>query len=549
MTVAPRMAGHALVECLKAHGVERAFGVPGESYLAVLDGLHGSGIRFVNTRHESGASFMAAAFGKMTGRAGVAMVTRGPGATNASIGVHTAMQDSSPMILFVGQVDSRHRGREAFQEIDYRAFFGPVAKWVCEVDHPERLPELVTRAFAVSTSGRPGPVVVSLPEDVLRAETTARVPCAIPAAGGEPSAKAIEQALQLLRTAEAPLVIAGGGGWTNEGREALRRFGEAAGLPIAVAFRSQDLIDNHSPSFVGDAGIGKAQHMRELIDTADLVIALGVRFGEILTDGYTCLSGEWFAEQGASLVHAHVSPAEIGKVAVPDVALIADVNRTAAALAAGEFATGPGWSGRTLRAREAWEASLDAPTSNQALDMAIVMRHLRDVLPADAILTNGAGNFSIWSNRHFLYGPEARLLAPQSGSMGYGVPAAVMAKLVHPERTVVCFAGDGDFQMTGQELATGVAEGAAPIVLVLDNGSYGTIRMHQERDYPGRISGTRLRNPDFAALGQAMGLHGERVDRTQDFPDAFERALASPTGAVLHLRVPGLLGPGRSVKP
>ena len=541
-----RIAGHALVECLKAHGVETAYGVPGESYLAVLDGLHGSGIRFVNTRHESGASFMAAAFGKLTGRPGVAMVTRGPGATNASIGVHTAMQDSSPMVLFVGQIDSRHRGREAFQEIDYRAFFGGIAKWVCEIDHANRVPELVTRAFEAATSGRPGPVVVSLPEDVLKESTSARVRVPPFRAGHVAAEELIAEAERLLRESERPLVIAGGA-WSERGRRKLKAFCEANALPVTVGFRSQDLIDNASPSYVGDAGIGKADHLRDLIEGTDLVIALGIRFGEILTDGYTILTDGWFAERGAKLIHAHAGEAEIGKIVVPDVPLHGDLDATLDAWLEASVPDPDRFRVRTERAHAAWEAALDAPPTDLPLDMGAVMRHLRDVLPDDVILTNGAGNFSTWSNRHFAYGKDARLLAPQSGSMGYGVPAAVMAKIAHPGRTVVCFAGDGDFQMTGMEMATGVAEGAAPIVLVLNNGSYGTIWMHQERDYPGRVSGTALANPDFAALGRAIGCHGERVDRTEDFAAAFERALASPTGAVLDLIVPGLIGPGRVV--
>ena len=509
-----RIAGHVLVECLQAHGVELIFGVPGESYLAVLDGLHGSDIRFVNTRHESGASFMAASYGKLTGKPGVATVTRGPGATNASIGVHTAMQDSSPLVLFVGQIDSRHRGREAFQEIDYRAFFGSVAKWVGEVDYADRMPELVHRAFAIATSGRPGPVVLSLPEDVLRTSTAAVVPRPSAPAVTAPPSNVVADTLALLDASERPLILAGGGGWTAAGRMALRTFAEARNLPVAVAFRSQDLLANDSPSFIGDAGLGKAPRVVEALEQADLVLALGVRFGEILTDGYARLTNDWFVSQNAKLVHAHSSIAELGKIVTPDVALPGDINTTVSVLAsAPAFAPPP--RPHTLAAHKAWEASVDASDTGMALDMSAVMRHLRRELPSDSILTNGAGNFSIWSNKHFAYGAEACLLAPQSGSMGYGIPAAVMAKLVHPERTIVCFAGDGDFQMTASELATGVAEGAAPIVLVVNNGTYGTIRMHQERDFPDRVSGTALANPDFAAIGRAMGMHGERVERTR----------------------------------
>ena len=539
--------GHLLVECLKRHGVELAFGVPGESYLAVLDALHDArnSIRFVNARHEGGAAFMAAAYGKLTGRTGVAMVTRGPGATNASIGVHTARQDSTPMVLFVGQVASGDIGREAFQEIDYRAFFGTVAKWVCEIDRPERIPELVMRAFAVAGSGRPGPVVVSLPEDVLVTETAAQAsePVSIP----EPNAghDVIERALDLLRGAERPLVIAGGGGWNQAGRAALKDFAEAARLPVAVAFRCQDTIDNGSPSYVGDAGLGKAPYMGDLIDEADVILALGVRFGETLTAGYTRFS---MPEPKQRIIHVHASADELGKIVRPQVAVQAGVNATVAALRDGGAVDGSRWAERTAAAHAAWRDALDAPEQKGALDMAAVMRHLRDVLPADAIVTSGAGNFSIWNNKHLDYPAERRLISPQSGSMGYGVPAAVVARMVHPERLTLCLAGDGDFQMTGMELATAAQEGAQPIVLVVNNGMYGTIRMHQERDFPERVVGTELKNPDFAAMARSFGMMGERVERTEDFAGAFERAVASPTGAVLDLAVnPDYLTPAKTV--
>ena len=539
--------GHLLVECLKKHGVDLAFGVPGESYLAVLNALHDArnSIRFVNARHEGGAAFMAAAYGKLTGRTGVAMVTRGPGATNASIGVHTAMQDSTPMVLFVGQVASGDVGREAFQEIDYRAFFGTVAKWVCEIDRADRIPELLMRAFATANSGRPGPVVVSLPEDVLREETNARA--GEPVAITEPNvgANELERVLEMLREAERPLVIVGGGGWNQAGRSALRGFAEAAQLPVAVAFRSQDTIDNASPSYVGDAGLGKAPYMLDLINEADVILALGVRFGETLTDGYTLFD---MPEPSQRIIHVHAGADELGKIVRPALAIHAGVNATVSALRDAGGIDGSRWAERTKAAHEAWRNVLDAPQQDAALDMSLVMKHLREVLPDDAIVTSGAGNFSIWNNRHLDYPADRRMIAPQSGSMGYGVPAAVVAKMVHPERMALCFAGDGDFQMTGMELATAAQEGAGPIVLVVNNGMYGTIRMHQERDYPERVVGTKLDNPDFAAMAESFGMLGLRVERTEDFAEAFERAAASPSGAVIDLMVnPDYLTPGKRV--
>ena len=539
--------GHLLVECLKRHGVELAFGVPGESYLAVLDALHDArnAIHFVNARQEGGAVFMAAAYGKLTGRTGVAMVTRGPGATNASIGVHTAMQDSTPMVLFVGQVASTDIGREAFQEIDYRAFFGPVAKWVCEIDRAERIPELVMRAFAVAASGRPGPVVVSLPEDVLTHETDAEAGEPVEIAEPHPGERQVARALDLLRGAERPLIIAGGGGWNEEGRAALQAFAEAADLPVAVTFRCQDMIDNGSPSYVGDAGLGKAPYMSELLDEADVILALGVRFGETLTDGYRRFA---MPEPKQRIVHVHASADELGKIVRPELAIHAGVNTTLAALRDGGAVDGSRWAERTRQAHATWRSALDAPAQDAALDMAAVMRHLRDVLPKDAIVTSGAGNFSIWNNKHLDYPAGRRMVSPQSGSMGYGVPAAVVARMVHPERLALCFAGDGDFQMTGMELATAAQEKAAPVVLVVNNGMYGTIRMHQERDFPERVVGTELKNPDFSKMAESFGMAGERVERTEDFPAAFERAVASPTGAVIDLVVnPDYLTPARTV--
>ena len=529
-----RTGGQVLVESLIGLGATKAFGVPGESYLAVLDAMHDTAGRldFVMCRHEGGAGFAAAAWGKLTGQPGIAMVTRGPGATNASIGVHTAMQDSAPMILFVGQVGVRHRGREAFQELDYRAVFGPVAKWAVEIDDPDRVPEILSRAWTLAVSGRPGPVVVALPEDMLTAPTDAR-PLASPVEVIEPAPGpgAMDRLRALLAEAQRPAMLVAGCTWTAEGRAALQRFAEDADIPVASVFRFQDLIDNGSPAYVGEAGVGMPPHVRKLLTDADLILGVNVRFGEMTTDAWTLFD---VPDPAQKIVHVHPSADELGKVYRPALAIQAGPNAFAAALDPAPAQRGT-W--RT-DARAAWEASLDLPDLPSPVDMGKVMAHLRDVLPPDAILTNGAGNFTVWPNKFFRYGPAARLLAPQSGAMGYGLPAAVAAKVAHPDRTVICFAGDGDFQMTAAELATARQHDACPVVLVVNNGTYGTIRAHQEKHYPDRVSGTTMtHNPDFAAIARAHGMLGERVETTADFAAAFDRALASPTGAVLDLNV------------
>ncbi|MFO1142889.1 MAG: thiamine pyrophosphate-binding protein [Amaricoccus sp.] len=522
-----------LVESLVALGATKGFGVPGESYLAVLDALHDTRGRldFVLCRHEGGAAFMAAAWGKLTGSPGICFVTRGPGATNASIGVHTAMQDSVPMLLFVGQVGTDMRGREAFQEIDYRAVFGTMAKWAVEIDDADRIPEILARAWTTALTGRPGPAVIALPEDMLTAATEAP-----PLAGlatvheAAPAAAAVEAALALVGAAERPLVLVSGASWSQAGRRALQAWAEASGIPVVAGFRYQDRFDNFSPVYAGEAGVGMPAHVRRLMREADVILAINTRFGEMTTDGYTLLAVPVPAQ---TLIHVHASDREIGKIYQPTLAIHAGPNAFAAALRPVQG----GWGGWRARARADWEAGFDAPEQPSPVDMVKVSAHLREVLPEDAILTNGAGNFTVWPNKFYKFGPEARLLAPQSGAMGYGLPAAVAAKVAHPERVVVCFTGDGDFQMTCQELATAVQAGAQPIVLIVNNGIYGTIRAHQERNYPGRVSGTTMVNPDFTALGRAYGFHAERVARTEDFPAAFARALASKTGAILDLEV------------
>ncbi len=528
-----RNGGQILVQSLLGLGATKAFGVPGESYLAVLDALHDTRGRldYVLCRQEGGAAFMAAAWGKLTGSPGICMVTRGPGATNASIGVHTAMQDSAPMILFVGQVGTDMRGREAFQELDYRAVFGTMAKWVVEVDRVERLPELLSRAWTVALTGRPGPVVMALPEDMLTslsdsAPLTAPLRIAEPA----PESAALSKALASLSGAERPLLMLGGCNWTAEGRGALQAFAEASDIPTIAAFRYQDQFDNHLSVYAGEAGVGMPLHVKRLIREADVILAVNLRFGEMTTDGYTLLQ---MPSPQQSLIHVHPSDTELGKIYRPALGLQAGPNAFAAALRPVKGA----WAGWRAQARAEYLASLELGPLPSPVDMGVCTAHLRKVLPEDAIVTNGAGNFAVWPNKFLQFGAKGRLLAPQSGAMGYGVPAAIAAKVAHPDRLVICFAGDGDFQMTSQELATAAQAGAQPVILILNNGTYGTIRMHQEREYPARVSGTDMVNPDFVALAKAYGFHAERVETTEAFPDAFTRACASATGAVLDLAI------------
>ena len=528
-----RNGGQVLVESLVALGATKAFGVPGESYLAVLDALHDTKGRldFINCRNEGGAAFMAAAWGKLTGQPGLCMVTRGPGVTNASIGVHTAMQDSAPMILFVGQVGTDMKGREAFQEIDYRAVFGTMAKWAVEIDDADRIPEILARAWTTALTGRPGPVVIALPEDMLTRLTEAR-PLTGPTRVAEPApdAATMAEVQAMLGAAKRPLILMGGCNWTPAGQAALQGFAEASDIPVIAAFRYQDQFDNFSPAYAGEAGVGMPAPVRRLILEADLILAINVRFGEMTTDGYTLLTVPVPVQK---LIHVHGSDREIGKVYQPTLGIQAGPNAFAAALSP----VRGGWAAWRAKARADWEAGFDLAPLPSPVDMGVVTAHLRAVLPEDAILTNGAGNFTVWPNKFYKFGPKARLLAPQSGAMGYGLPAAVAAKVADPARTVICFAGDGDFQMNCQELATALQYGAQPIILLLNNGIYGTIRAHQERHYPARVSGTDMVNPDFVALARAYGFHAERVERTEDFAAAFARAQASGSGAVLDLNI------------
>jgi len=543
-----RPAGHALVEALVAQGVHTAFGVPGESYLAVLDGIHEhrDRIRFIGCRQEGGAAFMAEAQGKLTGRPGICFVTRGPGATNASIGLHTAFQDSTPMILFVGQVASDQRDREAFQEVDYRQMFGPgtlgMAKWVAEVQSADRLPEYVARAFHTALQGRPGPVVLALPEDMLTTLTSAPVLTRAVPALAWPAPGALRELRTMLLAARRPLLIAGGSGWDAEGALALQRFAENWQLPVGCGFRFQDTFDNRHPLYAGDVGIGINPKLAARVREADLVVAVGVRLGEMTTGGYTLLQAPRPAQK---LVHVHAGPEELGRVYAADLLLQASMACAAKALETLAAPTSLPWGAWSAAAHADYEANHDAPTV-QPLDMAVVMKTVQRLAPADTVYTNGAGNYSGWLHRyvryHGLQHHGRTQLACTSGAMGYGVPAAVAAALLYPQRTVVNVAGDGDFLMTGQELATATGYGAGRglgklISLVVDNGSYGTIRMHQEREYPGRVSGSDLFNPDFAALARAYGWHAHFVDATAGFEPAFAAALAADKPTLIHLKL------------
>ena len=543
-----RLAGHALVECLIAQGVDTAFGVPGESYLAVLDGFHQhrEHIRFIACRQEGGAAFMAEAQGKLSGRPGICFVTRGPGATNASIGLHTAFQDSTPMILFIGQVASDQRDREAFQEVDYRQMFGPgtlgMAKWVGEVHDPHRLPEYVARAFHTALQGRPGPVVLVLPEDMLTQPTGAAVLPRVEPAQAWPAPGGLRDLRTLLLAAQRPFVIAGGSGWDAEGAKALERFAENWNLPVGCGFRFQDCFDNRHRLYAGDVGIGINPRLAQRVEDADLVIALGVRLGEMTTSGYTLLTPP---RPKQKLVHIHAGAEELGRVYSADLMLQAAMPAAAKALESLAAPPTLPWDDWTASARADYEANHAAPAV-EPMDMAVVMKTVQRLAPADTVYTNGAGNYSGWLHRYVRYfGLQHHgrtQLAPTSGAMGYGVPAAVAAALLHPERTVVNVAGDGDFLMTGQELATatgyGANRGAGRLIsLVVDNGTYGTIRMHQEREYPGRVSGSDLFNPDFAALALAYGWRATRVDRTADFEAAFSEALRPGAPMLIHMKL------------
>jgi acetolactate synthase-1/2/3 large subunit len=530
-----RSGGRVLVDQLRVHGADLAFGMPGESYLAVLDAFFDTpDLRFLVCRQEGGAAMMAEAYGKLTGRPGICFVTRGPGATNASAGVHIAQQDSTPMILFIGQIARDTMEREAFQEIDYRQMFGPLCKWVAQIDDAERIPEFVSRAFHTATAGRPGPVVLALPEDMLTDQTPVADAMAYSPVQPHPAPKDMTRLRALLAEAERPLALVGGGGWSAETGANMGHFAEAFDLPIANSFRCRDYVDNGLANYVGDVGIAITAKLAQRIKDADLLLVVGARLGEITTSGYKLLQ---VPRPTQKLVHVHAGAEELGRVYQPTLAINAASPAFAEAARALEPLGEAPWASWTAGMRSEYLESARASAIPGQLQMGEVMAWLQEALPPDAILTNGAGNYSAWPNLYYTYRRYGTQLGPTSGSMGYGLPAAVAAKAVHPERQVVCFAGDGCFLMTGQELATAVQYDLPIVIIVINNGMLGTIRMHQERHYPERVVATDLRNPDFAAYARAFGAHGEVVERTEDFAPAFERALASGKPALLDLHV------------
>lgn len=539
-----KTGGQLIVAALEAQGVQRVYGVPGESYLAVLDALHDSSIRTVITRHESGAAMMAEAEGKLTGRPGVCFVTRGPGATNAAAGIHVAQQDSTPLVVFVGQIERAMRGRDAFQEVDYRQMFGGMAKWVAEIDSAGRVPEMISRAFHTAMSGRPGPVVLALPEDMLVETADAPVAAAAVAADPAPTPAHAQEAARLLAAARRPLVIAGGSRWTADAVAALRPFAEAWRVPVACSFRRQMLFDHTHPLYAGDVGLGINPKLVARIKDADLLVLLGGRLSEVPSQSYGLLG---IPDPGVPVIHVHPGAEELGRVYRPALAVNAVPGAFLDALSSlPATPAAADWAAAANADYHAWSDT--PPTTPGAVQMGAVMAWLRDTLPEDAVITNGAGNYATWIHRFWRFRRFGTQLAPVCGSMGYGLPAAVAAKLADPEKTVLCFAGDGCFQMTGLEFGTAAQEGANIIVVVVDNAMYGTIRMHQERDYPGRVTGTALRNPDFAALARAYGGHGETVVRTEEFAPAFTRAQNAGRPAIIHVKIdPEALTPTRTL--
>ena len=541
-----RTGGQLIVEALHAQGAEHVFCVPGESYLAVLDALHDAKINVTVCRQEGGAAMMADATARLTGRPGIVMVTRGPGATNASAGVHIAEHDSVPLILFVGQIERGMRERGAFQEMNYKAFFGSTAKWVVEIEDVARIPETIARAYHVAMQGRPGPVVISLPEDMLLDTCAAPIPHRIEPVETWPGAPQMAELQKMLWAAKKPIAIVGGGGWSDKAVASMVRFAERFQLPVATSFRRAGLFPADHPCYAGEIGIGPNPKLKERIASSDLVLLIGGRMAEMPSQSYTLFD---IPKPQMTFVHVHADAEELGRVYHPTLGINATPQAFAAALEALQPPQDMAWAGSAPAAHADFEAWTSKPVAHaNALDMADVMLWLRDHLPANAIVTNGAGNYAIWVGRFLRYRQFGSQLAPTSGSMGYGVPAAVGAKRLAPNRMVVAFAGDGCFMMHGQEFATAVQYDLPIIVVVVDNGMYGTIRMHQEREYPSRVSASTLKNPDFAAYARAFGGHGERVERTDEFAAAFERCVASGKPSIIHcLTNPEVLTPSMTI--
>ena len=541
-----KTGGEILIGALDAQGVTHIFGVPGESYLAALDALHDSPIEMVSCRQEGGAAIMADAVGKLTGRPGVCFVTRGPGATNASAGVHIASQDSTPMVLLIGQVGRDMRDREAFQEVDYTQMFGSMAKSVAEIDDPARIPEYVNRAFVTAMAGRPGPVVLSLPEDMLREPAAVRPSHRAEPVEQAPTVAQMERLQALLDHARRPFAILGGARWDENSIADVRDFIERFDLPVSCSFRRQGLFDHEHPNYAGELGLGPNPALAARVKEADVLLLIGGRLGELPTTGYTLIDHP-VPEQ--TLVHVHAGAEEIGKVYASALGINASPAGFAEALAGLTAPSDIPWAGSVKAAHDAYVAWTSQPRIAPGnVQMAEIITWLSQNLPDDAIVCNGAGNYSAWIGRFYRYRRFATQLGPVSGSMGYGMPAAVAAKMTYPDREVVALAGDGCFMMHGQELATAVQQGLDMVMIVVNNGMYGTIRMHQERDYPGRVSGTALNNPDFAALARAYGAHGECVETTEDFAPAFERCRKAGGPALIELVIdPEALTPNFSL--
>ena len=528
-----RTGAQHLVDALSVNDQDLVFGVPGESYLAVLDALvDASEITFITCRHEAGAANMAEAYGKLTGRPGVCMVTRGPGATHAAVGVHTAFQDSTPMLLLIGQLARGMRDREAFQEVDYKRFFADQCKWVAEIDDPSRVPEYMARAYATAMNGRPGPVVLALPEDMLTEAAEAPAIARVEPARSAPPAEAMAELESRLSEAERPILLIGGGGWTVEAVDDVRRFAEANDLPVGCTFRAKDYYDNTAANYAGDVGIAPNPKLADRVRSADLIIALGPRLGEMTTGGYSLLASPKPAQ---SLIHIHPGAEELGRVYQPNLAIHSAIPEAARALSAIRV-DASAWAGEAQAAHADYLAFSEPVEVSQGVNLSKVFAWLSDHLPEDAIVTNGAGNYAAWLHRFHRHRSWRTQLAPTSGAMGYGVPAGIAAKLAKPERTVVSVNGDGCFLMCGQELATAKRYGAKVIFLVIDNAAYGTIRMHQERDYPSRVSGTDLTNPDFAALAESFGVLGLTVEDEAAFKDAFNAAEAHDGPALIVIK-------------
>lgn len=532
--------GQILAACLKAQGIQRLSCVAGESYLPVLDALlDHPDIQVVTCRHESGAGFMAEAWGKLNNRMpGVVFVTRGPGACNASIAVHTARQDSTPLILFMGQVRREERGREAFQEISVEAVFGSMAKWAADIDDPARIPEFVNRAFHLATSGRPGPVVLGLPEDMLSQMSEAVIPAPFEAISAAPKAEGLKQIHVLLSGAKRPLVIIGGAGWDDESISDIESFCARAHLPVAVSFRRHDVFNHTLANYIGELGTGPNPKLTERIKQADVILCIGARLNEITTQGYTLLGEP--PQPAARLIHVHPEPAELGKVYRPDIGVACGMKPFVAALAGDFSVDGRGWAEWTQSARAEYEAWTDIPERAgkwSGADMTAIYARLRELLPADSIITSDAGNFSGWAQRYIRYRRPGRFLGPISGAMGYAVPSALAASIAHPDKVVLGLCGDGGFMMTGNELATAMHHGAKPVIMVCNNGMYGTIRMHQEKKYPGRVSATDLTNPDFVAYAQSFGVFAARVEKAEDFESVWNAAISAGRAALIEIRM------------